>query len=133
VLAGAIELVCPANKNRVEHCKAFAAKCSTYLQETVGVVLVDIVTEHKANLHNELLARIDPSAEPFEADLYATAYRVVQDEPDASLQVWREALSIGQSLPTLPLWLRGGLCLPVELDQVYRRTCAQYRIEVNGH
>ena len=32
----------------------------------------------------------------------------------------REPIAVGQPLPTLPLWLRGGLCLPVELEATYR-------------
>ena len=34
-----------------------------------------------------------------------------------------------QPLPTLPLWLRGGLCLPVELEATYTRTCVEQRVQ----
>jgi hypothetical protein len=30
---------------------------------------------------------------------------------------------------TTPLWLRGGLCLPVELEATYERTCIEQRIQ----
>src|SRR5437016_337670 len=43
-LVGAIELVSPANKDRAAHRDVFVAKCLTYLQEAIGVVVVDIVT-----------------------------------------------------------------------------------------
>src|SRR5258708_654126 len=53
-LAGAIELVSPANKDRPAHRDAFVSKCVTYLQEGVGLVIADVVTDWRANLHNEL-------------------------------------------------------------------------------
>ena len=58
VLAGAIELVSPANKDRSIHRGAFVSKCETYLRQGIGLVIIDVVTVRKANLHNELLARL---------------------------------------------------------------------------
>src|SRR5690349_1384832 len=49
-LAGAIELVSPANKDRPLHRDAFVSKCVTYLNAGVGLVLVDVVTERQADL-----------------------------------------------------------------------------------
>ncbi|WP_332960295.1 hypothetical protein [Microcoleus sp. AR_TQ3_B6] len=69
VLAGAIELVTPANKDRSTHRDAFVSKCETYLPQGIGLVIVDVVTGRKANLHNELLVRLARgSASPFDAD-----------------------------------------------------------------
>src|SRR5687768_14164896 len=55
-LVAAIELVSPANKDRDEERQAFVAKCATYLHSGVGLIVVDIVTSRRANLHNQLLA-----------------------------------------------------------------------------
>ncbi len=57
-LAGAIELVSPANKDRPARRDAFVCKCAAYLQQGVGLVVVDTVTDRRANLHDELLARL---------------------------------------------------------------------------
>src|SRR5271154_5484898 len=57
-LAGAVELVSPANKDRPLHREAFVSKCVTYLQAGVGLVLVDVVTERAADLYRELLMRL---------------------------------------------------------------------------
>ena len=43
-LVAAIEIVSPANKDRPEHRRAFAAKCAGLLRERVSVVIVDVVT-----------------------------------------------------------------------------------------
>lgn len=128
-LVGAVELVSPANKDRGSHRQAFLSKCETYLQRGVGLVVVDVVTERAANLHRELLARLAPDAlTMLAADLYATAYHVVERDRHPNLDVWEEALSLGARLPTLPLWLAGEVCVPVELDASYERVCREYRI-----
>ena len=133
VLAGAIELVSPANKDRAEHREAFVSKCETYLHSGAGLVMVDVVTDRKANLHDELLARLNPTAaSATNADLYAAAYRSVQRNGEVFLDVWQQSLSLGNALPTMPLWLRGGLCLPVALGETYERTCREQRLRIDN-
>jgi len=128
VLAGAIELVSPANKDRPAQRDALVSKCAAYLQAGVGVVLVDVVTARPGDLDAELLTRLGVPDATAGSPLYAAAYRPVEREGRAALDVWREPLAIGQPLPTLPLWLRGGLCLPVELQVTYERTCVEQRV-----
>jgi len=132
-LAGAIELVSPANKDRPAHRDAFVSKCAAYLQQAVGLVVIDIVTDRRANLHDDLLARLHArGVVPWEAELYAVAYRPVSRAGQPSLDMWQATLAVGGSLPTLPLWLRGNLCLPIDLDATYHRTCREQRIMANG-
>src|SRR6266849_6070916 len=54
-LVGAIELVSPGKKDRPETCRLFAAKCVAYLTRGIGLVVIDIVTNRLANLHNEVV------------------------------------------------------------------------------
>src|SRR5262245_32195539 len=49
-LVAAVELVSPRNKDRPEARRAFAAKCASYLNAGIGLVVVDVVTERTANL-----------------------------------------------------------------------------------
>jgi hypothetical protein len=99
------------------------ANCETYLQQGVGLVTADIVTSRKHSLHVRLLEKFGSAAAPQCQDaLYASAYRPVEREQQPSLDVWCESLAIGKPLPTLPLWLRGGLSLPVDLEVTYERT-----------
>lgn len=128
-LAGAVELVSPANKDRPLHRDAFVSKCVTYLQAGVGLVLVDVVTERPGDLHRELLVRLgagDPGPGPA---LSGSAFRPVERDEARVLDVWHEPIALGQPLPTLPLWLRGGICLPVELEATYERTCIEQRVQ----
>jgi hypothetical protein len=128
-LAAAVELVSPANKDRQAHRDAIVSKCASYLQAGVGLVLVDVVTDRSGDLHRELLTRLGVADVAPGAPLYAAAYRPVERGGAATLDVWYEPVAVGQSLPTLPLWLRGGLCLPVELEATYARTCVEQRVQ----
>jgi hypothetical protein len=133
VLAGAIELVSPANKDRPDARDAFVSKCANYLRQGVGVVVVDVVTERHAELHRELLERIAPDeAVTGGADLYAAAYRPVRRGEESTVEVWHQTLTLGGLLPTMPLWLRGGICLPVELEATYEHTLRELRMPTNG-
>jgi hypothetical protein len=129
VLTGAIELLSPSNKDRASHRDAFTSKCETLLQQGVGLVLADVVTSRSGSLHHELLRRwIAPAVAVEAAELYTAAYRPVERQGQPALDLWYEPLSLGQPLPTLPLWLRGGICVPVELDSTYEQTCRDQRI-----
>jgi len=132
ILAGAIELVSPANKDRAAHRDAFITKCAAYLQQGVGLVVVDVVTDRRANLHDGLMAHLASEAVSWEAELYATAYRPVVREGQTSLDIWQESLAVGDVLPPMPLWLRGDLCIPVELGATYERTCREQRIRADA-
>jgi hypothetical protein len=129
ILVGAIEIVSPANKDRPEHREAFVAKCETLVQEGVGLAVVDIVTDRHANLHAALLERLGESRENGSPrSLYASAYRPVDRNGDSNLEIWHESLSVGQELPTIPLWLRGGPCMPINLESTYMQMCQNLRI-----
>lgn len=128
-LSGALELVSPANKDRAAHRGAFLSKCETYLTNGVGLVMIDVVTSRRFDLHAALMTRLRPKEPtPAQAELYAAAYRPVERDGVAEMDVWRESLAIGQPLPTFPLWLLGGPCIPVELEAAYDRTCREHRI-----
>jgi hypothetical protein len=127
-LVGAIELVSPANKDRPAHREAFVAKCQSLLQQGIGLVVVDTVTERTASLHRDLLTRLQAPHQNGAGHLYAAAYRPVDRDGQPSLDVWYEPLAVSAPLPTLPLWLRGALCLPVELETTYAHTCRELRI-----
>jgi hypothetical protein len=130
-LVGAVEFVSPGNKDRPEARRAFAAKVASYLQEGIGVVVVDIVTNRRVNLHNEMVALLDhgePCRMPDDPFLYAAAYRPFRHPSLEATDVWLAGLAVGQPLPTLPLFLRGGPCLPIELEATYAGLCGRIRL-----
>lgn len=131
-LVAAIELISPGNKDRPETRRAFTSKCASYLQQGIGLVIVDIVTSRQANLHDELI-RLLEQPEKFEFSeetaLYAVAYRPSRRESGDQIEIWPVPLAIGQPLPTLPLALRGAATVPLDLETSYTATCQDSRLK----
>lgn len=122
-LAGGIELVSPANKDRQDSRDAFLSKCDWKLREGIGLVVVDLVTNRFANLHEMLLARIGHDRGHVGAQLYAAAYRTHERDEHVVLDVWHRPLTVGEPLPVLSLYLKNGPRLQVDLHSTYERTC----------
>jgi hypothetical protein len=60
--------------------------------------------------------------------LYATAYRPTGKNGSGQLALWVEPLAVERELPTMPLWLYGGFCVPARLEETYSRTCRDLRL-----
>jgi hypothetical protein len=130
-LVAAIELVSPGNKDRAEERRTFAIKCSSYLSQGISLIVMDIVTERQANLHNEMMRLVQaPEAFllPADAGLYAVAYRPVIREERREIDLWPAAFTLGATLPLLPLGLTRGLCLPVDFEATYMEACRRLRL-----
>jgi hypothetical protein len=126
-LVAAIEIVSPANKDRPEHRRMFAAKCAGLLHERVSVVIVDVVTIRTSNLYRELLDLIgqsDPNLNPEPPTLYTAACRMTKRDNEWLLETWTQSLVLGQPLPTMPLWLADNLAVPLELEESYEQSCS---------
>jgi hypothetical protein len=130
-LVGAVELVSPGNKDRPEERRAFVTKCASYLHQGVSLVVIDIVTDRRANLHNEILGLLNRADEARLSDnvsLYAAAYRPVLRGDQPQIDVWTEGVAVGEPLPTMPLRLTGDLFVPVEFEATYLETCRRRRV-----
>jgi len=130
-LVAAIEIVSPANKDRPEHRRTFVAKCAALLQNRVSVSIIDLVTPRNFNLYRDLLELIgqaDPSLGSEPPPLYAVACREKRHGDAWLLETWAQPLTLGQPLPTMPLWLADNLVVPLELEECYEETCRVLRI-----
>jgi hypothetical protein len=130
-LVATVEIVSPANKDRPEHRRLFVAKCAALFQQRVTVVIVDLVTVRDFNLYADLLELIgqaDPALGATPSPLYAGACRWRSREGKKLLESWYEPLTVGQTLPTLPLWLTEDFAVPLELEASYEQTCRDLRI-----
>jgi hypothetical protein len=130
-LIGAIELVSPRNKDRPASREAFVAKCAAYLFAEVGLIVVDVVTERLANLHDELVRLLEqPDSFAFSpaTGLYAVAYRPRRLESGGRMDLWPHRLEVGQPLPILPLALGDLGIVPIDLETTYTTTCLDSRI-----
>lgn len=129
-LVAAIELVSPGNKHDFANRRAFVSKCLSYLTQGVSLVIVDIVTSRRANLHRRLMRLMKAPEQALLEDgtLYAVAYRPTIRRRNNQIDLWREPLAVGRLLPTMPLRLTGDLFVPVELEATYTEACTRLRI-----
>jgi hypothetical protein len=130
-LVGVIELVSPGNKDRPAERLAFATKCASYLAQGVSLIVMDVVTNRHANLHNDIMRLMEADADldfPAEVSLYATAYRPVRRGEQAEIDLWKRPLALGAPLPTLPLRLTGDLFVPVDFEAAYQEACRRRRL-----
>ena len=135
-LVAAVELVSEANKDREENRRAFTVKCASYLQKGIALVVVDTVTTYSANLHDELCDLVD-NAEGLRwsspSGLSVVSYRATRatgkSEPLLGLAVFPYPVGIGETLPTVPLWLGRDLAVPLELEFTYAEACRSLRIK----
>jgi hypothetical protein len=128
LLVGGIELVSPANKDRQESREAFVTKCEAKLREGVGMVVVDVVTPRYANLHQLLLQRIGYENGGISQRLFAASYHPTMRDEQTVLDIFHQLLAIGQPLPQMPLHLKNGPCLQVDLPGTYEQTRTSLRI-----
>ncbi len=130
-LMAAVELLSPRNKDRPGARQAFAVKCVGYLQQGSSVVVVDTVTTRRADLNGVILSLLgaEASSAVLPSGLSAISYRAVgRDEDRQQLLLWPEPLALGQTLPTLPLWIAADYAVPLDLDLSYRTACTDVRI-----
>lgn len=130
-LVAAIELVSPGNKDRPEVWRAFAAKCVGYLTRGIGLIVVDIVTNRSANLHNEIVALLKDETRyqmTTSSPAYVTAYRPKRTPAGDQIEIWTHGLTIGDELPVLPLSLRNAKTVPVDLEATYTDARLRYRL-----
>jgi hypothetical protein len=130
-LVAAIEIVSPSNKDRPNARELFVGKVAALLQQGVCVSLVDLVTVRQANLYAELLTllgRSDPAlATP--PHLYAVTLRTRKsDRGRPLLDAWFYPMTLGEQLPTLPIWLTPDLHVMLPLEPSYQETCRILRI-----
>jgi hypothetical protein len=121
-LCGVIELVSEGNKKEVAEREGFVAKCAAYLQRGIGLVIVDVVTNRLANMHNQLmhLLRGTPSTILLgDPPSYVAAYRPAHRDDRNDLDVWPYSVAVGATLPSAPFALRRGPTVMVDLESTY--------------
>ncbi len=132
-LVAAVEIVSPANKDRPEHRRALRRELpSTLLQGSY--LRRDRRRRHDPN--RDSLRRADGiprPGRPFPGrcasfPLCGCSRRSARRNETWALETWAHPLTLGQPLPTLPLWLAEDFAIPLELDPSYEETCRVLRI-----
>lgn len=130
-LVAAIEIMSPSNKDRPETRGAFVSKVVNLLKNDICVSIVDVVSTSDFNLCAELMKFLE-SADPTLGDepppMYATTLRMRYEDRRRMMDNWYHPLSIGQPLPTLPVWLKKDLPISLDLESSCEETCRALRI-----
>jgi hypothetical protein len=126
-LVATIELVSPSNKDRPENRELFIGKVAALLQQEVCVSIVDLVSIRRGNMYADLLTllgHVDPQLAPTPRHLYAVTLRG-RRPPNGGfhLDAWFYPMTIGEPLPTLPIWLTADLRVMLPLETSYQETC----------
>ncbi len=118
-LCGVIELVSEGNKKERGEREALVTKCAAYLQRGIGVVVIDVVTNRLANLHNALMQLIGGSAPPLipaNPSSYVAGYRPVHRGQRNEIDLWPYPVAVGSPIPAVPFALRTGPTLVLDLE-----------------
>lgn len=132
-LVAVIEIVSPANKDRLDKRRAFVGKCAALLRKGVAVSIVDVVTVRHANLYAEMMEFIghpDPTLGAEPPAVYASSCRWTSNAETIRglLEAWTNPLAVGQPLPPLPLWLSDDVRLAFDLERSYEQACEDVSI-----
>jgi hypothetical protein len=131
LLVAAIEIVSPRNKDRPAARDGFVGKCLDYLGQGVCVVVIDVVTTYRANLHAEIAQALGSPADGLvaqEGALYAATYRPTIRGERPEVDVWTAPCRVGEPLPTMPLRLTGDTFVPVEFELCYVEACRRLKV-----
>ncbi len=129
-LVAAVEIASPANKDRPVSRQLFVAKCFNLLRKDVCLSIIDLVTIRQFNLYTEFLALLKRSDPAFSLrpPTYAVTCRKRQAGRRTKLDTWSFPLTIGQPLPSLPVWLSETQTVTLDLEASYEETCRVLRI-----
>lgn len=120
-LVAILEVISPANKDRVNHVEDFAAKVVSALDAGVHVLIVDLFPpgpHDPSGLHGIIHQRMEQSNEQ---------YALPADEPltlasyvaGPRIDVYLEHLRVGATLPEMPLFIRPDRYINVPLESTY--------------
>jgi hypothetical protein len=125
-LIALVELVSPANKDRLRHVEDFTAKVVDALDASVHVLLVDLFPpgpHDPQGMHGAVIQRLEQTDEPYdlpaEEPLTLASYAA-----GTCLEIGVEHLAVGVPLPEMPLYLRPDRYVNVPLEVTYQ---AAYR------
>jgi hypothetical protein len=122
-LIAAVELISPRNKDRPIARSAYLARYLGYLLEGAHLVLIDVHRRPVGFSFADHIAAELHLQQPSVLPPMAVSYRV--GEPAATggrlLAIWRRPMTVGDTLPPIPLPLTSEQEVTVDLDQTYAR------------
>ena len=130
-LVAAGELVSPRNKDRPSSREFYRNRYLGYLWSGIHLMLVDVHRRPVGFSFVEAMAEELQCQLPVGPPPHAVSWNVGGSTPEGGrfLDGWYRPLTVGVSLPALPLVLAGGQSLLIDLDQTYGETARHAYLE----
>ncbi len=125
-LVAAIELVSPRNKDRPAAREHYTNRYIGYVWDGVHLMLVDVHRRPEGfSFADAVAAALDYAQPPCPAP-HAVSWNVggVTPEGGRFLETWQRRLTVGATLPALPLALTAEQIITVELEATYAQAAA---------
>jgi len=119
-----VEFILSRYKSEPSLRERFISRCVSHLAAGWGLVLVDTIHFQPGNLHNVLMDRLDyPQAKfPTDVSAYMSVLRPGRTQKTwyseyvDRIDIWRWELKLGEPFPLVPLPVRNGLAVPLDLE-----------------
>jgi hypothetical protein len=115
--AGVIALVTPRIKHEARKRSMFVSRCLGILSNATGLVVIDAIPGPAPTPCAELAAALGLTTTI--PQVAALGVRTVLRGRNTELDVWVQELVFGEPLPTIPLGLRGGPVVLLDLEGTY--------------
>lgn len=120
-LVALVELVSPANKDRVSHVEEFVAKAISAFDAGIHLLLVDLFPpgiHDEFGMHGSILAQLEPESEPYDLPL-TEPLTLASYAAGEQVEIYLEHLRVGEDLVNMPLFLRPDRYVSVPLEKTY--------------
>lgn len=130
-----LELVSKSNKESGEARDTFVEHLSVHICDGLHLVLLDVLTAPRADLHAELMTHLHTHAKSKASNggpLYVASYRNLGQSTEdelGQLEACVRRFDRDGRLPHTTLWLSEDRWVMLDLEKLYAETCVTMRIE----
>jgi hypothetical protein len=117
-----IEVVSPGNKSSLHALRSFVSKAEELLRQGINLLVVDLFPPSPRDpqgIHKAVWDEITDEAFELPPDKRLTAVAYAAADP---ITAYVEPLAVGDSLPSMPIFLERGVYVPAPIEETYLET-----------
>lgn len=126
-----IEIVSPGNKGSRAEFRAFVQKAAEILRQGVHLLVIDLFPPGRRDpqgIHKAIWDEFEEEDFEVPADKPLT----LASYDATGLDAYVESLAVGDALPEMPLFLKGGVYVPAPLEASYQTTWSNFPAPLKG-
>jgi len=123
-LVAVIEVVSPGNKDSEEHLEAFLDKIAAFLDAGIHVLILDLLVpalDEPGGIHTTFWKRQSGKAPRYSE---SQPLSLASYEAGERVRAYVRSLAAGDTLPEMPLFLKVGKCVHLDLEPIYSTSVA---------